>query len=107
MKNNVSLIIFTSVHIWEYSKYAGYEDALVALNKNEEFKRLMAKIKPMLRSRESQIVLEFAFWNATIPYDENSIYELRSYLLKPGRLLEWEQGWYKQYTYSQYIGKKD
>jgi hypothetical protein len=50
-------------------------------------------MKPMLRSRESQIILEFAFWNATVPYDKNMIYELRSYLLKPGRMLEWEMGW--------------
>lgn len=53
----------------------------------------MTRLKPMLRSRESQIVLEFAFWNASIPYETKSIYELRSYLLKPGRMLEWEQGW--------------
>lgn len=43
--------------------------------------------------------LEFAFWYTT-PYDQqqsaaklSSIYELRSYLLKPGNLLEWEQQW--------------
>lgn len=84
---------FHLVHIWEYNKYMGYEDAIEALRKNEEYKKFLTKIKPMLRSRQSQIVLEFAFWNATIPYDNNSIYELRSYLLKPGRMLEWEQGW--------------
>lgn len=50
---------------------------------------------PMLRSRENQIVLEFSFWNASIPHDLNSIYELRTYRLKPGRMLEWEQGWRK------------
>jgi hypothetical protein len=63
------------------------------LNLEKRYLSLMKSIKPMLRSRESQIVLEFAFWNATIPYDKNMIYELRTYLLKPGRLLEWEQGW--------------
>jgi hypothetical protein len=53
----------------------------------------MKKLLPMLRSRENQIALEFAFWNASTPYDYHHIYELRSYLLKPGRMLEWEQGW--------------
>lgn len=50
-------------------------------------------IRSMLRSRDSQIVLEFAFWNASIPHEQDIIYELRTYLLKPGKLLEWEQGW--------------
>jgi hypothetical protein len=57
----------------------------------------MKSLKPMLRSRESQIVLEFAFWNAVVPHESKMIYELRSYLLKPGRLLEWEQGWLEEF----------
>ncbi|KAJ3253804.1 hypothetical protein HK103_005291 [Boothiomyces macroporosus] len=55
-------------------------------------------IRPMLRSRDSQIVLEFAFWNASIPHEQDIIYELRTYLLKPGKLLEWEQEARKQYV---------
>ena len=40
---------------------------------------------PMLRSRESQIVLEFSFWeSAEEVKDPEGLYELRSYRLKVG-----------------------
>jgi hypothetical protein len=76
-----------------------YENAKLLLSQNKvlkinkEYKAFLKELKPMLRSRESQVVLEFGFWNAIVPHDKNNIYELRSYLLKPGRMLEWEQGW--------------
>ncbi|KAJ2994912.1 hypothetical protein HDV02_001188 [Globomyces sp. JEL0801] len=82
-----------AVHVWQYQSYDDlntFHDQLKKDPHNQAFKKLL---KPMLRSRKSQIVLEFEFWNPTTPYDLNSIYELRSYLLKPGMMLEWEQGW--------------
>jgi hypothetical protein len=37
------------------------------------------------------MMLEFSFWDPAMPAKEGGIYELRRYVLKPGRLLEWEQ----------------
>ena len=48
----------------------------------------------MLRERKNQIMLEFAYWDSTIPTTPGGIYELRSYVLQGGRLLEWEHEWY-------------
>ncbi|KAJ3369350.1 hypothetical protein HDU91_007318 [Kappamyces sp. JEL0680] len=83
------------VHIWEYSNYGAIDQTVEAIAGHDEYKRFQALLKPMLRSRNNQIILEFAFWNASIPYDANAIYELRSYHLKPGRMLQWEQAWQK------------
>jgi hypothetical protein len=56
-------------------------------------KDLMEIIYPMLISRECQLLSEFTFCRTILPSDINSIYELRTYLLKPGRMLEWEESW--------------
>jgi hypothetical protein len=36
---------------------------------------------------------EFAFWPSSPPRHNGGVYELRSYQLIPGRLLEWENAW--------------
>ena len=48
---------------------------------------------PHLRSRESQICQEFAFFPTAPPHTEGGIFELRRYQLKSGALLEWEMAW--------------
>lgn len=48
---------------------------------------------PFLNSRTSQLNQEFAFLPAAAPRDEGGIFELRTYQLEPGKLLEWETAW--------------
>ncbi|RKO97752.1 hypothetical protein CXG81DRAFT_30432 [Caulochytrium protostelioides] len=84
----------TAVHLWEYPDYPGYTTTQQVLRDDGTHRAFQRRVAPMLRSRENQIVLQFAFWQAGPPRIEpHGIYELRSYLLKPGRLLEWETEW--------------
>jgi hypothetical protein len=46
-----------------------------------------------VNSRNSQLMSEFAFWPSSPPREYGGIYEMRSYQLQPGRLLEWENAW--------------
>jgi hypothetical protein len=48
---------------------------------------------PFLASRSSQLTQEFAFFPTAPPHAQGGIFELRSYQLKPGALLEWENAW--------------
>lgn len=48
---------------------------------------------PHLNSRASQLTQEFAFFPTTPPQEKGGVFELRSYQLKPGTLLEWENTW--------------
>jgi hypothetical protein len=52
---------------------------------------------PYLVSREHQIMSEFSFWPSSPPRDsgfpDGGIFELRSYQLQCGKLLEWEAAW--------------
>ena len=45
-------------------------------------------------SRTNQLNQEFAFMPTQPPHAEGGIFELRTYLLQPGTLLEWENSWY-------------
>ncbi|OON21710.1 NIPSNAP family protein, partial [Opisthorchis viverrini] len=48
----------------------------------------------MLHTRKNEICLTFSFWPDPTPRpDENNIYELRSYALKPGTMIEWGNHW--------------
>ncbi|GAA5918948.1 hypothetical protein JCM1841_002650, partial [Sporobolomyces salmonicolor] len=51
------------------------------------------EILPLIQSRTSQLNTEFKFWQVSPPGEKGGIYELRSYDLKPGSLLEWEHEW--------------
>lgn len=44
-------------------------------------------------SRSNSLMQEFSFWPTTPPRELGGIFELRSYILHPGKLLEWEQHW--------------
>ncbi|XP_074594063.1 protein nipsnap [Brevipalpus obovatus] len=48
-----------------------------------------------LRKRENQMLLAFSFWDTAVPAQRNGFYELRSYVLKTGSLLDWGNAWAK------------
>jgi hypothetical protein len=48
---------------------------------------------PLLTSRSLQLNQEFAFLPSSPPQSKGGIFELRTYELKPGTLLEWEAAW--------------
>ncbi|KAJ3090886.1 hypothetical protein HK100_007327 [Physocladia obscura] len=81
------------VHIWQYDNYPGYDGSIALRHKDEVRNEFMRKLRPMITSRENQIMLEFDFWYTSEPFNHGGIYELRTYNLKPGRLLEWKLEW--------------
>ncbi len=48
---------------------------------------------PFINSRSSQLNQEFAFFPTAPPRAQGGIFELRTYQLKAGTLLEWEHTW--------------
>lgn len=84
-----------SDHIWEYDGYAGYDASDAALANSTLLNEFTAAIRPTLRHRSNWICQEFAFWPTAKAKNDGGIYELRTYHLQPGKLLEWEQHWRK------------
>ncbi|CAO3643497.1 unnamed protein product [Mucor hiemalis] len=85
----------TFVHIWEYKGYPGHKDTMARLSQDASYAQFLKELRPLLISRENNMMLEFSFWKTAPPQTTNGIYELRKYNLKPGNLLEWEYYWRK------------
>ncbi|KAB8356667.1 hypothetical protein FH972_024244 [Carpinus fangiana] len=85
----------TFVHIWEYQAYPGYHASLANIQHNEEFRSFDHKLKKLIHSKRTSLMQEFSFWPTTPPRKLGGIFELRSYTLHPGNLLEWETHWRK------------
>jgi hypothetical protein len=58
-----------------------------------EFPAFDAKLKSLITAKHSSLMQEFSFWPTTSPRQLGGIFELRSYTLHPGNLLEWETHW--------------
>jgi len=83
----------TFVHIWEYQKYEGYHASRHSISHHPEFAEFDAKLKTMVDSKNVSLMQEFSFWPTTPPRQLGGVFELRSYTLHPGNLLEWETHW--------------
>ncbi|KZF19277.1 NIPSNAP family protein [Xylona heveae TC161] len=83
----------TFVHIWEYQKYQGYHASLHSIASHPEFPAFDKKLKSLITSKKTSLMQEFSFWPTTPPRQLGGVFELRSYTLHPGNLLEWETHW--------------
>lgn len=83
----------TFVHIWEYQRYHGYHDSLHSIASHPEFPAFDAKLKSLITAKRTSLMQEFSFWPTAPPRQLGGLFELRSYTLHPGNLLEWETHW--------------
>ncbi|KIW46330.1 hypothetical protein, variant [Exophiala oligosperma] len=83
----------TFVHIWEYQRYTGYHASLHSISSHPEFPAFDKKLKSLIHSKKVSLMQEFSFWPTTPPRKLGGLFELRSYTLHPGNLLEWETHW--------------
>lgn len=82
----------TFYHVLEYENYGGL-DKTSRLIKNSEHIKAYNRMIPYLSSRNLQLNQEFAFMPTSPPRSDGGIFELRTYQLNPGTLLEWESTW--------------
>ena len=109
-----------AVHIWEYQGLPGFETTKKAVKESKasyvsslshsprrlELTALPSRrpsqghlqffnheILPLIQTRSNQLCQEFAFWQTAPPQQLGGVYELRTYTLRPGSLLEWEHEW--------------
>ncbi|NXW40826.1 NIPS2 protein, partial [Nyctiprogne leucopyga] len=83
-----------AVHLWRYEGgYPALNEVMSKLRQNKEFTEFRKERGNMLLSRKNQLLLEFSFWNEPVPREGPNIYELRSYQLRPGTMIEWGNYW--------------
>ncbi|TKA25994.1 hypothetical protein B0A50_05506 [Salinomyces thailandicus] len=85
----------TFVHIWEYQRYTGYHASLHSIQHHPDFPEFDRKLKQLITSKRTSLMQEFRFWPTSPPRQMGGVFELRSYTLHPGNLLEWETHWQK------------
>ncbi|KAI0476087.1 hypothetical protein GGR56DRAFT_674590 [Xylariaceae sp. FL0804] len=85
----------TFVHIWEYQRYEGHHESLNSISRHPDFPAFEKKLKKLIKSKNTSLMQEFSFWPTTSPRKLGGVFELRSYTLHPGNLLEWETHWRK------------
>ncbi|KAJ3551192.1 hypothetical protein NPX13_g11425 [Xylaria arbuscula] len=83
----------TFVHIWEYQRYQGYHESLHSISQQPGFDEFNTKLKTLIKHKQTSLMQEFSFWPTTPPRKLGGVFELRSYTLHPGNLLEWETHW--------------
>ncbi|GAA6013060.1 hypothetical protein JCM11491_000956 [Sporobolomyces phaffii] len=82
------------VHVFEYDGMPGFEQTKNAIRESKGHLTFFNKeILPLIQSRTSQLNTEFKFWQVSPPAEKGGIYELRTYDIQPGALLEWEHEW--------------
>ncbi|XP_054610442.1 protein NipSnap homolog 2-like isoform X2 [Dunckerocampus dactyliophorus] len=83
-----------AVHLWRYrGGYPALTEVMSKLRQNKMFLEFRQERGKMLLSRRNQLLLEFSFWNEPVPRPGPNIYELRSYQLRPGTMIEWGNYW--------------
>ncbi|XP_006889833.1 PREDICTED: protein NipSnap homolog 2 [Elephantulus edwardii] len=91
-----------AVHLWRYEGgYPALTEVMNKLRENQEFVAFRKARSDMLLSRKNQLLLEFSFWNEPVPRSGPNIYELRSYQLRPGTMIEWGNYWARAIRFRQ------
>jgi len=83
----------TFVHILEYENYGGYDRTIETAKNSQKVRDTENALRPYLQTRNHQLCQEFAFLPSSPPHEQGGIFELRTYSLQPGALLEWENAW--------------
>ncbi|XP_071478693.1 protein NipSnap homolog 1-like [Diadema antillarum] len=88
-----------AVHIWVYQGFDEVKQMSELLWEDQhylEYKKLRGE---MLVGRSNQLLMPFSFWGDPQPRDPGNLYEIRSYHLRPGTLIEWANNWAKGINY--------
>jgi hypothetical protein len=82
------------LNLWRYT--GGFEKVDLAekvLKEDPEYVKLEEERASLLRARHLQYLLSFSYWPVSQPREGGHIYEMRSYRLKPGTMIEWGNNW--------------
>jgi hypothetical protein len=82
------------LHLWRYT--GGFEKIDMAekeMQRDQDYEKLKAERGGLLRARHLQYLLAFSYWPVSESRKKSHIYEMRSYRLKPGTMIEWGNNW--------------
>uniref|UniRef100_A0A915KB22 Phosphomevalonate kinase n=1 Tax=Romanomermis culicivorax TaxID=13658 RepID=A0A915KB22_ROMCU len=100
MLAETNLVYELIIHLWRHkSGYNGTDKLLEALDNDPDLKLMYQEQTELCRRRESFLMLAFTYWGDPKPRPPKHIYEMRSYNLKAGTMIEWGNNWAKGITH--------
>jgi len=87
------------VNLWRYSNYTDVDSYIHSLQSNSALKAVTGDITKLTSRRRSVLTKPFSYWGEPKERDPSHIYDLRSYVLKPGTMIEWGNAWANGITY--------
>lgn len=89
------------VHLWQYKEGYSTLDSLDGdlQPQDKDWMEYRHKCLPLIRSTESQIMMQLGYFDEPQERNDFHIYDLRSYKLKPGAMSEWAHHWSKGIQY--------
>lgn len=88
-QNKVTKLIFLA----QCQFFSIYLLLIICLRSFQDYVELEKERGQLLRSRHLQYLLAFSYWPQISARDKSHIYEMRSYRLKPGTMIEWGNNW--------------
>lgn len=83
------------VNLWRHQNgYRKASQVQAIISSDATCGKLLKEQRSFLRSRHNQFMMAFSFWGHPVPIDRASNYEMRSYVLKPGTMIEWGNNWW-------------
>ncbi|KAF1761084.1 hypothetical protein GCK72_009338 [Caenorhabditis remanei] len=89
-----------AIHLWRHNK--GYEDvdSSIALHgKDSGIRAADNDVAKLCGRRKNLIVKSFSYWREPEQRPPNHVYDLRSYVLQPGTMIDWASAWAKGIQY--------
>lgn len=83
-----------AIHLW---KFVGGFQQIDLFNEmtdtNADYEKLREEQGRLVRARHLQYLLAFSYWPQILMRKPKNVYEIRSYALKPGTMIEWGNNW--------------
>ncbi|KAI6229544.1 NIPSNAP domain containing protein [Aphelenchoides besseyi] len=88
------------VHLWRYKNgFSDVDSQIRALSANQAVKTSENDIAKLCSRRRNVLTKPFSYWNEPTERDPEHLYDLRSYVLRAGSMIEWANAWQNGITY--------
>ncbi|KAF2882459.1 hypothetical protein ILUMI_23684 [Ignelater luminosus] len=89
-----------ALHLWKFTGgFESIDKTNAVFAENQDYQKLTEEQSKLVRSRHLQYLLAFSYWPNVTPRKGKHVYEIRSYALKPGTMIEWGNNWARAINY--------
>ncbi|CAD5220529.1 unnamed protein product [Bursaphelenchus xylophilus] len=87
------------VHLWRYAKGWSDVDQQIRAISTGPLQTVDSDVAKLCTRRRNVLVKPFSYWGEPKEREPSHIYDMRTYVLKPGTMIEWGNAWAKGITY--------